>query len=864
MSTNHLDVKFWSLYLDHDMAEKLVFRYQQTLLRYYSSVSPTIAWIMALEQVKNPSMSIDESEIEVLKQHVSEDMTCLDLKDMVCQQLPHTVIRVKECHISMGNQMLVAETEEISIRSLCFDDWELLFMAKHPEISCSSTALKSLQIYCPIRYNTGSMYVLTLLTKYDSEAGLVTVRGRIYVRNLKCRRNPLLDRHICQTLHALLVDLRASELPQIPLMIEEKNNNELTTIPGMAISFPLKCSYEFFRDRDYRKNYLTYFPALHQKLHSYMSFSSEKKLSEFIRTREMINVGDWLCHRVMPFDNTIICPYSPEINEIDEKYSVRGGLIYGDAMVGKTHHMLQHVFSTTTNESKQTVFILQPYDRKIVKTAVQMYDKDKLSGVFWDSTDFGKIDEKKFYAHKVIIVNAKFIARSTSMRNFLLKFPIHRLVIDQFDQIDMKSKLAHFLKTVNTDIVWLITSRLYVDLLPILYELFRLNKYFVYSNLQKDYSLMAYAIFRQLSYHIIYGKNQLALPAARITVTYARIELPRRYGDQYPLDQITVSIRETLKKGTTKQMQGLLSLLSALDAGVAIKKREVDDMLLFYGFNVRVGGGIYVSLPPLVDIPLITETVDSCEMCPICQQSIYEPIRNMGCHHIFCYVCLNEWNRLKSSCPCCRTEFKPEFFRMTERTEDDVITILGKRREREEAKINDYVLADELYFDNLRSHSLQNVLQQELYEKVLVITHWRQNLQMYLEAVKAVVPVGTTIHVVSKKMNYTECGATDKLVDSARVLITHADNVNYFRNDNRFRQVIFMDNDASTESLENWYNYFRHTVSRIYHLTEGSLDKMFMLQLDGIVRNNPVNNVTFPKMNSREILTRYQMYLRRT
>jgi hypothetical protein len=862
-AVGHLDLQFWSLYLDYPLAEKLVYCYRQSLLHYSRPVSNVVLWLMALEQMKNPELSMEESATEALKLNVSNNMSSEELKNMVMQQLPHTVVRLKEISICMSEQFLVAETEEIFIHALCFDAWELAFIEKYPEIACSSTALKSLQIYCPIRYTSGSIYILTFLLRYDSVANRVNLRGRIYLRSTKKRSmNVTLDRATCQALHNLLFDLNATSLPQIPTVIGEKNLNVLTVRPGNALKFPVLCTFDFFKSRNYQRSYLSVYPPVMNKMHSYMSFSPEENLKEFIRTREMINMGDWLSQRVQPFDKMAVCPYAAEISEIDEKYAVRGGFIYGDAMVGKTHHMLQHIFAMTTSESRQTLYVVQPYDRKVVRTAIQCHDKDKLAGVYWDASDFSKMEEKKFYNQKVIIVNAKFLARSTSMQKWLSKFRLSRLVIDQFEKLDMKSKMAHFLKNINTDIVWLITSRLYVDILPTLYDLCRLNKYFVDSSLSRDYNLMTYAMFRQLSYHIIYGKNQLAVSSNRTVVTYARIELPRNHGDQYPLDQIFVSIRETLKKGTLKQMQNLLTLLSALDSGVAIRKREVDDMLLFYGFSVRVGGGVYVCIPPLIDIPTIDETVNARDVCPICQEATYEPIRNLSCHHVFCYTCLNEWNRLNSSCPCCRSEFRPEFFRVHEAKTDDVYSVLGKRREREDEKKNELVSTDELYVNHWRSHSLQTLLQQELFDKVLVITHWRQNLPMYFEAVKSVIPSDSKIGVISKKINYTECSATDQVVENSRVLITHADNVNYFRNDNRFRQVIFMDNDSGTESLENWYNYFRHTVSRIYHLTEGSLDKMYMILLDNLVRFNPVNNVTFPKMNSREILLRYQMYLR--
>ena len=41
--------------------------------------------------------------------------------------------------------------------------------------------------------------------------------------------------------------------------------------------------------------------------------------------------------------------------------------------------------------------------------------------------------------------------------------------------------------------------------------------------------------------------------------------------------------------------------------------------------------------------------------CPICLQSVLDPVTLLGCNHLFCKECITKWFRTKIQCPLCKT-----------------------------------------------------------------------------------------------------------------------------------------------------------------------------------------------------------------
>jgi len=870
MDPEDMDLAFWSSYLNNSLAENLISKYQSAS-QYYAKLQPRpssqLLWFVAMQQVMDSSQTTEEAAIKAHAVHLPEGASCEDIKDIVAHHLQHSVVRLTEYDTPLNGKVLVAKSETLSLDRDRFAAWELKFMATHTEIDCSSSALLTLKKYAP--RHSWKRTPFTLSWKVNVTEHEVVLEGRIYLLFTADVGYP--SRKVSQHLHRLLTELKQTNLPEIPQTIDTEATVQMEPLqaPGAFLTLPITCPYEYFYGKNYSENVVTQFPPLHQKLKAYMSFSPKSDIESFINTHERVFTHEWLCHSLSHSPKTVICPYSTRIRTVNEALAVKGGILFGDAMVGKTHFMLQHILQTADNFTGKTLYIVQPYDKKVVKHATKVFAEEKQTvGIYWDWKDFSKIDDQTFAQHKVIIVNAKFISRSANLKAAIQKSRCSRLVVDHFEMVEPRSRLYDYIQHIATDIIWLITAKMSIELLSTAYRFLRLNQCLLGSELVKDYSLLACALFRALTYHVIYGKNHMTVHT-RFTSTQYRIELPRRR-DQYPYRQIIVALRESLDQATPKQMSSLLALLSSLDSGIPMKKREVDELLLIHSFNVRVGGGIFIVMPQLHNMPpQEIKGPQPSDVCGICREEISDPVRNEACRHMFCYQCMEEWNRIKSSCPQCRADYDEVFYRIDFKEES------ARKRRRltadfvsaaEPGLVNEDLLpAEELYMDQMRTTSLQTVLKQKLYNKVLIITHWRRMLHHYAEAVREAVPEDTKVSVISKKISYTEYNWSDKVIAKSRVVIIHADNVNIFRSNGNFKQVIVMDSNGGVESVENWYNYFRHCLSRVYHLTSNSLDKMFMNELDQIVsrsRLSVTNNVRFPKMTARDVLERYYHYLR--
>jgi len=882
-----IPINFWSLYLEGKINESLI--------RNYKSLDTTLPhfkrWIMAMFMTK---YNLPSEDVKGLTESYKSDAISSDeLKNIVLTELQHSVFYIEKKTTDLSNNLLIAETWEVDVDTKLFSPWELSFLAQHSEISCASIGIEALNAFEPLYYKSPDVkeedrYIsATLKVRVDSQLQKMFIRGCIYFAWNRFSSSTYQENKKCQTLHRLLHDLNLTTLPEISTKFNDSgtfNAEELVLQPGNDIQFPRKCDFSYFKTKNYLEEIATYFPMHVEKLRVWSSLSVHTRLTEFLASRETYYVGDWLSHRVQPQDTVqgdiknhqnnhlVISPYSSTINRVIPEKSVKGGLIYGDAMVGKTFFMLKYIVDRQkadllSEEKLPTLYILQPYDIKVVENFMHHHqDKEKQIGIYWDWKHFAQIDQESFQKQKLLIVNAKFLNRSGAMKDTISKLHFHRIIIDPIEQIQYASPLSAFIRKLQTNIIWLITSQMTTNLITPVFYFLRLYEYFNYLGAHKDNTMELFecAFFRSLTYHIVFGKNQLT-GLSGISMK-GHIEIPRNHSN-YPREQVMVSIRETLRYGAPKRMIGLLTLLSCLDSGVPMSKREVDDLLLYYSFNVRVGGSIFVVLPDLTELKKEEFSVDD-PLCAICKEVMEDPARNTACRHAFCYECLKEWNRIRSSCPCCRAEFKNDFVAITDKSSDSVTSssegtsILGKKRRRDES---DYKTTEELYVNHLREASLTSILQQKYYKKTLIVTHWRQMLHTYYEAARKADET-KSIQVISKTMKYTESSRYDKIIHDADIIVTHADNINYFRKDDRFKQVIFMDNYLGPDSMCTWYNYFKHCLSRIYYYSELSVEKLLLNQMDDISKYNANiigHNVTFPTVKWKDLLQNYFNFLRR-
>lgn len=924
-----LDVGQWSSCLGIPEAYQLVERHKK-LKTYFSRCEnqtsennnndDPLLWLMAMIQMFCPSATPTEASVagrKVLLQmsQMSQmnldhgPVACEQIQDVVLQHLQRTAVLLNRSERPLGDYLWVAQTEPVIIDSREIQPWEMDFVSSVSELDCSSSAVTSLEGYRPVHSWKDTPFVLTWSLTPEDDCHHFAMRGRIYVRwNHDDRFG---GRKSCQSLHRVLSELKVTSLPEFPKFLDvhtfERGENDHNASPQTSpLAFPLSCSYEYFRTRAYHKSLVTTFGAMHRKMECLASLSPKTGLDEFVALHERTWVTDWFCRQLQqgrkigesgPTKTTTTVPvisfYSTSLQQVDTAYRVKGGLLYGDALVGKTFYMLRHVLLQVEQEQERglTLYVVQPYDKKVVLSALAQAPETCCSrvDVYWERKDFVNVTPRENGRQsRVVIVNAKFLSRASELKSFLSASSIKRLVVDHYEKIDYHTRLYKFLDQLRPEIVWLLTSKLTLDMVPWTYKWLRLDRSFPGSRLGVDFNLVSCALFASVSYRVEYGVNQMT-ENTQYTCTPYRVGL-RRSADQWPYQQIVVALRETLRRGTPKRHAGLLALLARLDSGVPIRKEKVRELLMFHSFNLRVGGGLYRVLPPLEQLPVhsVSDCLEPEDLCGICRDDMEDPVKNEVCCHMFCFKCIEEWNKMSSSCPLCRVDYGEAFFKVEftgresfspsclpakkRRRLCDVYSSESKELKTRESKNSEEadrdmerqaVPVEELYLDPHRERSLKNFLTSTSYNKVLIITHWRGMVKRYGAMAEEALGSGSTIGTISEKLNYTDLHRAEVVVERSDVVVTYGYNVNYFRNDGRFKQVIIMDSDGCTTMVENWYNYFRHCLSRVYHFSFHSIDKMYMKMLDEMAAgpNRTGNNVRFPKMTPKTILGKYYAFL---
>ena len=46
--------------------------------------------------------------------------------------------------------------------------------------------------------------------------------------------------------------------------------------------------------------------------------------------------------------------------------------------------------------------------------------------------------------------------------------------------------------------------------------------------------------------------------------------------------------------------------------------------------------------------------IEHCTICPICLENAVNPVTMISCHHFFCFVCIDNWYKIKQNCPLCK------------------------------------------------------------------------------------------------------------------------------------------------------------------------------------------------------------------
>jgi len=887
----------WSPYLKQETVKELMSHHHNAHLYFFNVIkNPVHLWLFAMEKVIHPSVSWEEAAQRVKTMYPRAD-SFEEVKTIVVEELQKCYMRFNFKRVPLTGQLLVAETEPVIMHKKDFESWEVQLFQRYPEIDVFHHECDVLQHYTPKQRSD----FITPCWMVKFRGSKAYIRGRLYMDWYRVINTN--EKFTTWILSRLLQDLSETHLPSIPWQELEEPVTEVSTRVPEMITLPLKCSMAYFESSQYMDLPPNNNNPEEYRNNIYLSLSVRRRRDQFIESREKNFCYQWLAQPfTIPKQTSVrwISPYAQNIVNVDQEHAIKGGLLIGDAMIGKTFFMLNYSLRKSLEEEKGfTLFLLPPHDYSVVRHALEkselQYSEEQV-GIYWSALDCRGQWKKVMSKQKFIIVNYKFLSRSNQMREalFQIQGSCHRVVVDQFQDIAHRTSLYEFLRDLHVNVLWLVSSRMSTEHSQKAYKFLRLDKTFPGQPWKSGFHPLEAAIFRQLSFRVMYQENHMTIMS---NYTSRMFHIPVRPPESYPAAQCHVAISKVLDSGNTRNMSKLMYVLSMLQSSIPLIKRSVDTVLFHYSDSIRAGGSLFVNIPDYEHLPEEVTNLSVLDRCSICMStSLTHPIRNEACEHVSCYSCLSEWNFMQSACPLCRCSFKPIFHKCVPPKED-----VGQKRKRSAEAVEDsesvstdarimqnfnlsakrtksesvvptlrpaaahqMVEEQEMYMDNSRINNLVHVLQQGLYDKVLVLTHWNCLLTYYEKKLKALLPKSIQVGMLPSLIQYTDYDWIDAIVEPSKVVICHARNMNYFRNDGRFEQVILMDTDGSTKSIEIWYNYFRQCKSRVYFSTIQSVGSMFMDVLKDMISKthwNSSRNVSFPKQSSQDVLIKYQEFI---
>lgn len=755
--------------------------------------------------------------------------------------------------------MIIAVTpvEQLPIESFAVSEIQLLLRWHSKFIRMHEIPFDSLRDYLPKH----TMRMLGFKLQFTVKTKHVLIRGIISAPD---------NLEVGPLLHRFLLD---NGMPTVPLVGHRfpDRNEHMELVPPFSdtIDLPFECTWTYFKSNEGLRSVddrdSTIIVPEHETFTSfYTRFSPISPLAEFIQAHDSTPIQAWLTQRIrhsssevketlmfgVPTTNAVLC--KPEFE------THCGGIITGPSGSGKTTQMLRECLRLALQDSLPTLYLLPVSDRLTVNyfyNSLSIRERDLVAIVF-NSRQRDQLKRTKGPAPKLIIVDFALMHGETrapfGSQNF------QRLVVD----------FACGDATPYWDLrIFPAKSRWFVMPSPHASQnVLDFAKYgtgfvlkFPDHTSNRRMNITAAALFRYAS---VYLPAPPGTPNSRRSLQL--MEVPCR-PDFVPLAQIRTTLEHLLDDGSAANLQRMLDLLATLDAGLLLEEKELTNVFEVLQGREAVDAAAAAGLIlPWRELPHQSVAVESINdnLCPICQEDWFEPVRNDACPHVFCRGCLEEWTRIHQSCPMCRSAMMVRYTAL-----DLVYPLDAVRRPREVEVIRGQPLTfskHSLHTRKLRVRALTYAIQNaESYRCILVLTHFTELIDLYtttaIEALRsssAQRPVGPAPFVWSIPKKFTRLTSPmmiETSTDRAKVIVSHASNLEFFRNDPRIQKVMMMDNDTGREDLLKFKNAFAHASSKVLLAGNISVDYMLM------TTQNP--NTPLPHENRQELLNRYATFL---
>jgi hypothetical protein len=276
-----------------------------------------------------------------------------------------------------------------------------------------------------------------------------------------------------------------------------------------------------------------------------------------------------------------------------------------------------------------------------------------------------------------------------------------------------------------------------------------------------------------------------------------------------------------------------------LESFVILEKNDVDKQLLEFSNRKRIGGKIAIEYPDKYEDMEPVECIDTKTKCCICISEMENPVKNKNCSHTFCFECLQEWNRVESSCPLCKQTFSPTFNRV-------LLTNSGHRKDKRLKCNLEIKYESTQYKFNERFSFLRNVLLDlsSDIKHILILSHWNCLLPTYEENLRNIIP---SILVIRDTIQHHNLKTYSEKSNKVKITITHVKNMHILRSDPTFQMVVLADTNGKVKFFNIFDRYFHHCKKRYLMSINQSIVNIF--------RKN--SNIT----NAKSILKKYYKFL---
>ncbi len=822
-----MDLK-WESFLHPSLLSGLIHEYQEL-----AEVTPDIRrWMTAAYRTKYGS-----GHAQAIPWNPK--WTAEELQIVISQLLAPRIMEVecKRLNLPTDNLFLLVESQPKIISTNSIPRWERDFLQTHSEIDCHSMGLSCLSGLKPFLIVQPRVTFIKTFRIRTVKPDSLFVSGRIYV--VWDDSTPL---YACQLVHKILTDLRVTMLPTIP--VSEALTIPVHSLPGQPLTFPVACTFDYFRSVQVASDILTTsFAFSNYKMQQFLTrISCSGSLTTFLSSREATPIAYWLSHPSTVSETAAFCPYYSGIRKYYRAPTLKGGFLFGISGTGKTYQMMKYIMDQT-EEKLPTLYVLTADDRSVIETFVSHRTETKDIVAYWEARDLKRYP---LAGQKLILVNHTLLARSKMLRDRFAKMTFSRLVLDPFETTSTNHTNGFIY-----DKIWLLTSRMKPELTEELFDKLGLLDCFVVGFRRKhpQYPLMQSALFRTLGMAFTDTSHlSITLPFASLTSVCSH-----RPADLLPLHRICDTLLSVIAEGNESVSARLVHFLCCLEAGVPFTDSEMDQSLSDIMYALRSRDSPDVHLQAINELPTqkleVTPATET--TCSICFMTFEDPVRNQVCRHIFCHQCMKEWLRRDVRCPVCRQNLTDEFVAV-------LFSALGKRkRDNDETPVHSF----SRFIHNQRSETLCTMLSKDtILSPTIIFTHYRSLVPKYA----AVIKLRSTRRVLElpRKLNVSELQSLRKTFDQFDTFVVLGENMSLFAKDHRFKHVYLMDIIGQPDPLISTYNDFRHALTKCFFYTHGTFHHMIFHDVNHYTNKFGNNVDMITGFRPKKMLTMYRAFLK--